>query len=81
MTAPLTAEDCAALDRLREHLRGRFSSSRVGLNTCEDEWRCDIDARSWSATGNVRAFASSVGRAPTAGEALCAAAAAIGVAL
>ena len=86
MIAPLSDEDSAALDRLREHLRERFPGGNVyvHLNPCEGEWRCRAHGETPGVSrreGETLVMGDAVGRAPTAGEALCAAAAAMGFAL
>ncbi len=82
MTAPLTAEDCDALDRLSAHLAG-LPGAFPPVVSCTRTEAGDCHAVAYltrkTCEGLVTVHAAAT--APTAGEALCAVAAAIGVAL
>ena len=82
MTAPLTAEDCDALDRLSAHLAalpGAFPPVVSCTRTEAGGWHAQAYGTRRTSSGLVTVHVAAT--APTAGEALCDAAAAIGVAL
>ncbi len=82
MSADLTAEDCAALDRLSAHLAalpGAFPPVVSCTRTEAGGWHAQAYGTRRTSGGLVTVHVAAT--APTAGEALCDAAAAIGVAL
>ena len=82
MSADLTAEDCAALDRLSAHLAGLPGAFPpvVSCTPCDGGgWHAQAYGTRRTSSGLVTVHVAAT--APTAGEALCDAAAAIGVAL
>ena len=82
MTATLSAEDCDALDRLSAHLAG-LPGAFPPVVTCvpmeHGNWRAEAHVTRHTRSSLVTVHAAAT--AQTAGEALCDAAAAIGVAL
>ena len=82
MTAPLTAEDCDALDRLSAYLAGLPGAFPpvVSCRPCDGGGWC-AQAYSTRRTSGGLVTVHVAATATTAGDALCDAAAAIGVAL